>query len=83
MEMRDPNSLRGHSLIDGLSSGSDGNASVCNAGDPGSILGLGRPSEGDCAAGRGYGRRDRQRWGMEGPCYFVWPHQKEVLIFRA
>ena len=49
----------------------------------GASSGLGRPSEGDCAPGRGYGRRDRQRWGMEGPCYFVWPHQKEVLIFRT
>ena len=35
-------------ILLGFPSGSDGNASVCNAGDPGSISGLGRsPGEGN------------------------------------
>ena len=37
-----------HIRVEGFSGGSDGKESVCNAGDPGSIPGLGRsPGEGN------------------------------------
>ena len=42
------NELRRFNIIMGFPDGSDGKASACNAGDPGSIPGLGRsPGEGN------------------------------------
>ena len=45
--LRSPTAFRGQSFTEGFPCGSDGKESTCNAGDPGSIPGLGRsPGEG-------------------------------------